>query len=126
MHGTYGAGRSPPIKIGDRSGGKSVAEVRRVVVETSAGWFAEICKRLLPREKPGHALVVDTGFDLRDCQRYAAGDVKPPGWFVCSLLRSRNGWVWLAAFMDGASPDWWVEIQRARRIAEAIRESDRT
>lgn len=125
MHGTIRAGALAPTEIGVNVDGRSVGAGRRTVVESAIGWFAEACKRLLPREKPAQALVCDTGFELRDCQRYAAGDVKPSGYFVRALLRSENGWTWLCVVMDAAQPRWWIELQRARQIADAMREIDR-
>lgn len=82
-------------------------------------WFAEICTQLVPKDA-GLALRILTGFEERTCYRYAAGDRKPPGYFIRSLLRTDQGWTWLAAIMDGSDAGWWIELQRTRRIAEAI------
>lgn len=83
-------------------------------------WFADAARSLLPA-KAGTALHYTTGVDERLCQRYAAGHTRPPGYFIRSLLRSEGGWQWLAALMDGAEPQWWADIQRARLDSELLR-----
>lgn len=92
--------------------GKSVAD--------DEDWFAEAARVLLPN-KAGTALHCTTGFDERMCQRYAAGDTKPPSYFFRKLLRSDGGWIWLSAAMDGCDAPWWREVNQAVRIAEAVK-----
>jgi hypothetical protein len=94
------------------SDGKSAAD--------DGDWFAKAAQALLPH-KAGTALHYATGFDERACQRYAAGSIKPPAYFLRALLRSDGGWQWLAALMDGADPQWWRDIQRARLDSELLR-----
>ena len=89
-------------------------------VKSDAGWFAEMARDLHP-EKPGTILHLTSGFDERLCQKYAEGSVKPKAYFLRQLLRSKNGWTYLAYIMDGSTAPWWIEIQRARRIADATR-----
>jgi len=125
MHGVSGAPAYRATNVDDSFGGKSGETPGKSVKESPKGWFADVCKRLLPRDKPGQALVCDApDFGERDCHRYAIGEVKPPGYFIRALLRSKNGWTWLNAIMDGCDVPWWAEIKRARRIAEALRAID--
>lgn len=102
--------------VGGKSVGKSVVNDR--------GWFADACISLFPHGKAGTALWADTGVGERDCQRYAAGTVRPSGGFVRALLRTPNGWTWLCAIMDGCSVAWWVELQHMRRLVEAIKREE--
>jgi hypothetical protein len=81
-------------------------------------WFRAACRGLLPH-KAGTALHFATGFDERTCQRYAAGHVRPPAYFLRCLLRSEDGWQWLNVIMDGATAAWWLEAKSAKtRLAE--------
>lgn len=100
-----------------RSVGNGAADDR--FVGTEENWFAEACRQLY-ESKAGTALHYETGFEERSCQRYAAGSVRPPAYFLRALLRSRNGWTWLNAIMDGCTEPWWLEIIEARRIWRAI------
>lgn len=105
MHGVFG-------QIGSLVSDKSVVSDGKDVGED---WFANVCKHLLPT-KAGTALHYVSGFDERSCQRYAAGDVKPPAHFLRTLLRSPQGWTWLCAVMDGSNEPWWREVQYAYEI----------
>lgn len=124
MHGVLGAARAPSRNGSDRSVAKTS------VTDTSVGddenWFSDAALSLLGTEKPGTALdcVTDFRFGERNCQRYAGGDVKPPGYFVRALLRGKHGEQWLNAIMDGCDAPWWRDLQRARRIADAIASID--
>lgn len=84
-----------------------------------ADWFAKTCKALFDG-KAGTALHFLTGFDERSCQRYAAGHVKPPAYFLRALLRGDHGRTWLNAVMDGSQAIWWQRHQRAERIYNAL------
>jgi hypothetical protein len=84
-------------------------------------WFCSICRQLSPSDA-GFVLHVLTGFELRSCYRYAANETKPPGYFIRALLRSDHGEQWLAALMDGSKASWWRDLQKARRIAQALRD----
>lgn len=112
MHGVSGtaqvASRKRTVQLADQT-----------VSEDDDRWFTDIVGALLPKDA-GLALHVTTGFEERTCYRYAAGDRRPPAYFLRALLRSDQGWTWLAAVMDGTDAEWWLELQRARRIAEAI------
>lgn len=87
--------------------------------DTANDWFVRIVRSLVGR-KPATALHYITGFSERHCHRYAIGETRPPGYFLRALLRSEQGWQFLAALMDGAEPKWWREVLRAKRLAEAI------
>ncbi len=117
---------------GNVSGGADRASFQTVkpVVETKSAdnsvgdgdeWFADLARPLLGKDKPGMELDCITGlvFGERNCQRYAAGHVKPPAYFLRSLLRSPQGWQWLCACMEGCSDPWWVELQKHKRMGEA-------
>jgi hypothetical protein len=82
-------------------------------------WFAELARSLLP-SKAGTALHYITGFDERICQRYAAGHVKPPAYFLRTLLRSKQGWQFLSGAMEGSDAPWWIEVNEALRIKQAV------
>ena len=84
----------------------------QTVSDPEERWFADICDVLLPKDA-GLALHTTTDFEERTCYRYAAGDRKPPGYFIRALLRSREGQVWLNAIMDGSDAPWWRELQGA-------------
>jgi len=122
--GTSGIGVSGDVRSAVKSVVESFSDKSAVKSVGDENWFSDACKRLFPKGKAGTALWTETGFRERDCQRYAAGTVKTSGWFLRLLLRGENGWTWLCVVMDAASPRWWVDLQRARRIADAMREID--
>jgi hypothetical protein len=79
-------------------------------------WFSEAAWRLYPT-KPGTALHLVTALgNERLCQKYAAGDVRPPGYFLRRLQRSKHGEQWLNATMDGCTEQWWIDWQTARAL----------
>lgn len=73
------------------------------------GWFAELARPLLAGADAGFALHILTGFHERTCYRYAAGDRKPPAYFLRALLHSDQGATWLSAIMDGCEAPWWLD-----------------
>lgn len=91
-------------------------------------WFASYAQAFY-NGKAGPALVFASKSDQRDernCQRYASGAVKPPSFFLRSLLRDPHGKQWLAAVMDGCTEQWWIDMQRAARVgAAAVAEADK-
>lgn len=99
--------------------------VEKSIADTSVGddenWFSDAVLRLLGKEKPGTALdcITDLRFGERNCQRYAGGDVKPPGYFVRALLRSKDGEPFLRALMDGCDQSWWLEWIERKDCADA-------
>jgi hypothetical protein len=101
---------------------RAVAEKSTDDISVGDKWFARICKGLFT-SKAGTACHYDSGVDERSCQRYAAGTVQPSGWFIRALLRSKNGWTWLCAFMDGCDALWWRELQEERRVGRAAIEA---
>lgn len=97
---TNGSGTSAADEFSD---GKSAVD--------DSEWFSQAAQRLLP-SKPGTILHLTTGLgDERLCQRYAAGHVKPPAYFLRALLRSPHGRQWLAAVMEGSEADWWRDYK---------------
>lgn len=86
-----------------------------------ADWFAAATRTLLPNKAGTHLFLTTGCGDERLCQRYAAGHVKPPAYFLRRLQRSEYGWQWLCAVMDGASPQWWRELQQDRDLARSVR-----
>lgn len=120
MHGVLGPALAPSRNAGDRCVVEKSITDRSVVDDEN--WFSDAAFALLGKDKPGTALDCVTGlrFGERNCQRYAAGDVKPPGYFIRELLRTPHGRQWLAAIMDGSNVRWWRDMQRAERIAAAV------
>lgn len=101
------------------SDGKSGA-VLESPVKSDADWFSQGVKGVLPR-KAGLCLHLATGLgDERLCQKYAAGHVKPPAYFLRALLRGEDGWTWLCICMDGCKAKWWLEVKQAVAIKRAI------
>jgi hypothetical protein len=74
-------------------------------------WFKDIAISLLG--KPGLELHLITGTDESLCYKYANGKVKPPGYFIRTLLRSPQGKQFLRGLMEGCEEDWWLELQDA-------------
>lgn len=99
-------------------GGTSAAEAEPAV-KSDGDWFSQTCRALLPH-KAGTALHYTTGVDERLCQKYAAGSVKPPAYFLRALLRSDGGWQWLASLMEDSDSGWWRDLQRARRVVSQL------
>lgn len=126
MHGNVSSDRNPAISADGKSviesSGDGAAEPDPssddISVAPDENWFAEMAQALLV-PKPGTALHYITGFDERSCQRYAAGSVKPPAYFIRALLRSEQGGPILAALMDGCTARWWVDFQRYQRMGLA-------
>jgi hypothetical protein len=85
-------------------------------------WFKTIACGLLG--KPGLELHLISGSDESLCYKYASGKVKPPGYFIRTLLRSEQGAQFLAALMDGCEAQWWGEHQRALKIGRAAIAAD--
>ena len=90
--------------------------------------FVEICRVLLGKDA-GFALynIVEQRFEERTCYRYAAGDRKPPAYFLRALLRSEQGATFLAAVMEGSDAQWWqdhlrqvVVVRLAQEFAKSI------
>lgn len=105
-----------------KSNGRSVSQTHDTDQTDSDGngWFVDVARPLLAGTDAGLSLHLLTGFEERTCYRYAAGDRKPPGWFIVSLLRSEQGATWLAAFMDKSEARWWVRHLKAERIYNAL------
>lgn len=98
------------LAVGKSLNGKSAVD--------DSEWFADVARQLLPA-KAGTALHFITGFDERLCQRYAAGHVKPPAYFLRALLRSEQGATWLAALMHGCDVAWWLEHKHTASVGAA-------
>jgi len=108
MHGTISTAAKSAISIHGKSSGKSAVD--------DADWFS-VAARNLYSHKPGTALHLITGLgDERLCQRYASGEVRPPAYFLRSLLRGEHGQQWHGAVMDGCATPWWLDLQAAQRL----------
>jgi hypothetical protein len=94
--------------------------VAKNVSDPESDWFPTICRELLPKDA-GFALHVLTGIEERSCYRYASGASKPSAHLIRTLLRSDQGSTWLNAIMDGTDAPWFRDLQRAERIAAAIK-----
>lgn len=99
--------------------------VEKTIADKSVGgdenWFSDKTLELYGKDKPGTVLdcVTDFEFGERNCQRYAAGHVKPTGHIVRRLLRTEHGRQWLFAIMDGCQSEWWIEFQKHERMGRA-------
>ena len=93
-------------------------------VDSDGNWFLAAAKTLYP-VKAGTALHYLTGFDERTCYRYAAGDSKPPAYFLRALLRGDHGEQWLNATMASCNSQWWLELGAAREFLSQYRISKR-
>lgn len=112
----------PPSFVGDSVVGHN-ADIPQNLPDISVGeenWFAKTC-RCLFEHKAGTILHYISGVDERSCQRYAAGTVKPPAWFLRKLLRDQGGFTWLCAIMDGCDAVWWHELQTAIEIVSKFK-----
>lgn len=111
MHGTISTAAKPAIILDAKSGVRSDAE--------DENWFSSAAWKLYPA-KPGTIMHLVTGLgNERLCQKYAAGDVRPPAYFLRALLRSDHGEQWLAAAMDGSAVQWWRDVDAARSLCAA-------
>lgn len=118
MHGIVSRRARAAIKRGGNSAVGRNASGRSAVDDEN--WFSDAAWGLYGKN-PGEPLHLITSLgDVRLCQRYASGEVKPPAYFLRRLLRSKHGEQWLGAVMDGCDSAWWADMQRARRIAGAI------
>lgn len=108
MHGTISTTAKSAIPFGVKDGVKSDAD--------DENWFSIAARQLYP-VKPGTALhLITTLGNERLCQKYAAGDVRPPAYFLRALLRSDHGEQWLAVLMDGCTAGWWRDLESARHL----------
>jgi hypothetical protein len=97
-----------------------VSGISAVTSGNDCDWFSNACRKLYPL-KAGTLLFFLTGLgDERACQRYAAGTVKPPAFFLRALLRSGHGSQWLAAVMAGSNAIWWRDYQEAVSLKAAV------
>ena len=89
-------------------------------------WFGRIARPLLNGADAGFVLHTLTGISPGTCGRYvsksASSHRQPPGYFICSLLKSKQGLVWLAALLGDDPPEWWRDLETARRIAKVMRD----
>lgn len=116
MHGTIPGNLGPAIKASGIYASNEIASGKSA--SDDEDWFAKAAQALL--SKPGLELHLTTGVDESLCYRYARGAVKVTGWIVRRLLRSKQGRVWLGAFMEGCDAPWWLEFQRAERNAAKL------
>lgn len=123
--GTRGAGNSAVTISASRSSAAATICSDNSDVDAESSWFAGLVRQILPREKAGLAICTEAGLDhntaLRSCERYAAGHVKVTGYIVRALLRSESGLTWLRGYMDGASPEWWQDVEDAIELLDAVR-----
>lgn len=63
-----------------------------------------------------------TGVDERSCYRYAAGDVKPPAYFLRALLRSERGEAVLRYLMQGSDASWWRGLQDDAQLGARVKQ----
>lgn len=93
------------------------------VASDSEDWFGEIARSLLGKDA-GFGLHLATGAPEGSCYKYVTTNEHnrrhPPANILRLVLRTDGGWQWLSGVMDGSDAPWWLELKRARRIAEAI------
>ncbi len=94
-------------------------------VGSDSEWFFEASQQLLGKDA-GYALSLLTGLPEGSCYKYVKRKPtdrrKPPGYLIRQLLRSPQGKSWLNAIMDGSDAEWFTRLQRAERIADAIKD----
>jgi hypothetical protein len=118
MHGILGVAANEASERNGRNAAEEIDDGKSAVDDEN--WFAEAAQELYGRNKPGTALFYATELgDERGCQRYAAGSVKPPAYFLRRLLRSPHGWQWLCAAMAGMRR---AMVERSVRLAVAYEE----
>lgn len=90
-------------------------------------WFYAAAQSLLGKDAGLHLHYI-TGYPQSSCYAYVARDVdsrrRPPGHFLRTLFWSDQGAPFFEAFMHGCKAQWWLDLQRARRIAEAVKQVD--
>ncbi len=118
MHGVLPATRAASSELPAQAGSEKTSTAHSGIDEQN-GWFSGPCHALLGSD-PGLALSFLARIPERTAYRYAQGERFPPGFVIRTLLRSDGGWQWLSALMEGSNATWWRDLQRARRIAEAI------
>ena len=118
MHGIIPARGADAICASARLGSEKTSTAQ-MGSEPDNAWFSGPARILLGSD-PGLGLHVLTGTPERTSYRYTSGERSVPGYIIRQLLRGPHGEQWLAALMDGCGAEWWLEIQRARRIAAAL------
>lgn len=71
---------------------------------------------LFPRKTSAH-LVELTGYSLRTCEGWLAGETKIPSDAIAALLQSEWGLEFVAAIMGAARPRWWDWLLRIAVMA---------
>lgn len=105
----------------------SVAEVCRQTAESpdsgtilpSAWAFSRLAQKLWPIKGPAHLQCL-TGASERTCRAWCSGQCEPPAWVLVAVLASDDGESALGVVMGDYGAAWWRDLQRAKRIAEAI------
>ena len=88
-------------------------------------WFPEAAQAVLGKDAGLHLHYL-TGFPERSCYYYAAGKREPRVDFIRALVRSPQGEPFFNAIMSGCTAQWWLDLQRERRVgAAALREADK-
>lgn len=119
MHGTLPKRITGAINGSD----SSVGDPTNLSDESLDDWFVIAAPTLLA-PKPGFILDLETGCGERNGDRYANGSVKVPSGVVRRLLHLTNGRAWLNAIMWGCKAQWWLDLQRAERIAAQVDKLD--
>jgi hypothetical protein len=120
MHGNLPEGGNESRNANDR-----MDSGRSVDVQTDDEtdlWFSEVAQHVLGKNV-GLQLAFMAGLEpsaARSCDRYGAGTRAVPTAILRALIHREDGYVWLSAFMADCQAQWWLDLQRARKIAEAI------
>lgn len=113
MHGNYPGATGGSISA-------SAADCRPRQDSAEPLWFALLCRHLFGANAPKD-LEYKTGRSDRTCRAWAAGDSPPPVNILLVLQRDHSiGRQVLDYVMRDSDAPWWLELQRAERIAAAI------
>lgn len=86
--------------------------------QSGSDWFPQAAKVILGKDAGLHLHYL-TGYPERSCYRYASGERAPPENFLRKLFHSSQGEPFHAAFMHGCGAQWWLDVQRQRRVGAA-------
>lgn len=118
MHQPLSKAQIAAINGSDRSVSDRTAD-DRIVFDAGPQWFPNAA-RILLAPKPGLVLHLQTDCGERNGHRYAGGEVAVPMGVVRQLVRRDDGRPWFEALMEGSQAAWWLELQRAERVAAQI------
>lgn len=120
MHGNVPAAAGSAIIPHGTFAAENLSDGKSAVDDEN--WFSEASQGIYKHKRGTQLYQITLLGDERLCQRYAAGHVKPPAYFLRKLLRSPHGRQWLLAAMDGCQSEWWLEFQHAAEVGVKVLE----